>query len=83
MAFVSSEASDGKMGLLDDGQRIRQKLESQWPWPLERPEFFKTQGTNGLQVWIGPLINIPKGFSSKMTLEVAKIGLKVSTQCML
>ena len=47
------------------------------------PEFFKTQGTIGLPVWIGPLINIPKGFSSKMTLEVAKIGLKVSTRCML
>ena len=45
-------------------------------------EFFKTQGTIGLPVRIVPLINIPKGFSSKMTLEVAKIGLKVSTQYM-
>ena len=46
-------------------------------------EFYKTQGTIGFPVRIALLINIPKGFSSKMTLEVAKIGLKVSTQYML
>ena len=50
---------------------------------LDRPEFFKTQGTIGLPVRIAPLINILKGFSSKMTLKVAKIGLKESTQYML
>ena len=32
---------------------------------------------------IAHLINIPKGFSFKMTLEVAKIGLKVSSEYML
>ena len=46
-------------------------------------EFYKTQGTIGFPVRIALLINIPKGFSSKMTLEVAKIGLKVSSQYML
>ena len=46
-------------------------------------EFYKTQGTIGFPVRIALLINIPKEFSSKMTLEVAKIGLKVSTQYML
>ena len=50
---------------------------------IDFPEFFKMHGTIGLLVRIAPLINIPKGFSSKMTLEVAKIGLKVSTQYML
>ena len=47
------------------------------------PEIFNTQAPYGLPVRIAPLINIPKGFSSKMTLEVAKIALKVSTQYML
>ena len=46
-------------------------------------EFYNTQGTIGFPVRIALLINILKGFSSKMTLEVAEIGLKVSTQCML
>ena len=50
---------------------------------LDFLEFYKTQGTIGFPVRIALLINIPKGFSSKMTLEVAKIGLKVSTQYML
>ena len=47
---------------------------------LDFLEFYNTQGTIGFPVRIAPLINIPKGFSSKMTLKVAKIGLKVSTQ---
>ena len=42
-------------------------------------EFYKTQGTIGFLVRITLLINIPEGFNSKTTLEVAKIGLKVST----
>ena len=46
-------------------------------------EFYKTQGTIGFPVRIALLINIPKEFSTKMTLEVAKIGLVVSTQYML
>ena len=50
---------------------------------LDLPEFFKMHGTIGLLVRIVPLTDIPKGFTSKMTLEVAKIGLKVSTQYML
>ena len=50
---------------------------------LDLLEFYKTQGTIGFPVRITPLINIPKGFSSTMTLEVVKIGLKVSTQYML
>ena len=53
------------------------------PSALDFLEFYKTQGTIGFPVRIALLINIPKGFSSKMTLEVAKIGLKVSTQYML
>ena len=48
-------------------------------WLLGFLEFYKTQGTIGFPVRIALLNNIPKGFSSKMTLEVAKIGLKVST----
>ena len=52
-------------------------------YSLDFLEFYKTQGTIGFTVRIALLINIPKGFSSKMTLEVAKIGLKVSTQYML
>ena len=50
---------------------------------LDLLEFYKTQGTIGFPVRIALLINIPKGFSSKMTLEVAKIGLKVSSEYML
>ena len=46
-------------------------------------EFYQTQGTIDFPVKIALLIHIQKGFSSKMTLEVAKIGLKVSTQYML
>ena len=46
---------------------------------LDLLEFYKTQGTIGFPVRIALLINIPKGFTSKKTLEVAKIGLKVST----
>ena len=33
--------------------------------------FFKTLRTTGLPVRNTPLINIPKGFSTEMTLEVA------------
>ena len=50
---------------------------------LDFLEFYKTYGTIGFTVSIALLINILKGFSSKMTLEVAKIGLKGSTQYML
>jgi len=50
---------------------------------LDFLEFYKMQGIIGFPVRIALLINIPKGYSSKMTLEVAKIGLKVSTQYML
>ena len=39
--------------------------------------FSKTYRTTGLPVWNTPLTNIPKGFSSKMSLEVAARGLKV------
>ena len=53
------------------------------PYALGFLEIFKAQAPNGLPVRIAPLINIPKGFSSKMTLEVAKIDLKASTQYML
>ena len=42
-------------------------------------KFYETQGTIGFPARIALLINISKGFSFKMTLEVAKIGLKVST----
>ena len=50
---------------------------------VDLPELFKTQRTVGRLMLIAPLINIPKGFSCKMTVEVAKIGLKVITQYML
>ena len=45
-------------------------------WSIDFLEFYEPQGTIGFPARIALLINIPKGFSSKMTLEVAKIGLK-------
>ena len=59
------------------------QVKEKYSYYLDFLEFYKTQGTIGFPVRIALLINIPKGFSSKMTLEVAKIGLKVSTQYML
>ena len=45
--------------------------------------FFKTYRTIGLRVRNNPLTNIPKGFGSEMTLEVAEGRLQVAGLCML
>ena len=43
---------------------------------------FKTYRTIGLRVRNNPLTNIPKGFGSEMTLEVAERPLEVSSDYM-
>ena len=45
--------------------------------------FFKTYRTIGLRVRNNPLTNIPKGFGSEITLEVAEGRLQVAGLCML
>ena len=52
-------------------------------WSVDNLLFLKTYRTTGLPVRNNPLTNIPKGFSSEMTLEVAEGRLQVPGLCML
>ena len=51
-------------------------------WSLDNLVFLKMLRTTVLAVRNTPLTNIPKGFSSKMTLEVAERALEVSSDYM-
>ena len=58
-------------------------VESAWGCIVDNLLFLKTYRTTGLPVRNNPLTNIPKGFSSEMTLEVAEGRLQVTGLCML
>ena len=56
---------------LSDLQFALGDLEISFAWPLNILVFLKKLRTTGLAVRNTPLTNIPKGFSSEMTKEVA------------